>query len=94
MKKLFLLSNCLVLGSLVLYSFESISNKVSTISYGLPFQFINLYVENPDKLNIFHNLFNGNEGMNINFLHYIVNIFIVYKVLFFINLKLEKKLKK
>lgn len=94
MKKIFSLSNSIVLGSMLFYSLEKISDGLTGVSYGLPFKFVTLYVENPDKFNILHNLFNGNSGMNINFLSYIVNVFIIYKILYFINLKVEKKLNK
>lgn len=54
-------------------------------AFGFPFKYWFIYQENTESFHLFDNLFNGNNGMNINVVNLFINIFILYYALLIIK---------
>ncbi|MBY6846673.1 hypothetical protein HYI19_17925 [Clostridium botulinum] len=59
--------------------------------YGFPFRYLDVYSKEMVDGNLLSILFTGNSGINVNIIALIGNIVIIYMLLYFINLIIEKK---
>lgn len=66
-----------------------LSDGMGRYTYGFPLKFITIYQHEPISMWFFSNFFNGNAGLLINPLSFVINVFILYIIKFMVN-KLKK----
>lgn len=68
------------------------NGAIKVYNFGFPFNYWSIYQRNKGSSQFFNNIFDGNNGMNINILCLFFNLFIIY-TLFILLKKIYIKIK-
>lgn len=80
---------CLSLAVLIPSAFHS--EGMGRYTYGFPFDFLTIYQREANSVWFFDNFFNGNAGMALHPLSFVLNVFISYVIIRFIAIKQIKR---
>lgn len=64
---------------------------MGSYKFGFPFPYIYIYQNEPSSMWFGTNLFNGNVGLSVNPLTFIINALIIYLVMQFVSQKSKKR---
>lgn len=65
--------------------------SIIAYKYGFPFRYLDVYSKETVDSHLLTILSTGNNGINVNIIALIGNLAIIYMLLYFINLIIEKK---
>ena len=80
---------CILLPILIPSAF--LSEGMGRYTYGFPLNFLTIYQREPNSVWFFYNFFNGNAGLAINPVSFVLNVFIIYLIIRFVVNKLKKR---
>lgn len=70
---------------------EFLNEGMGRYTYGFPLDYITFYQHQPTSGWLFVNFFNGNAGLLINPVAFLLNVLIIYLIVRFVANKLKKK---